>query len=145
MSLMREMPLDHGILLDHDKFGARRLSVTLAGKSAKRNGKRLQAVTGDQYNLCFQPASTVLWKMQGKRLQPQDQMPRQYFPISEEESVQVRLIMDAVAHVKTAKKAESLGRAISDMHPCESSWWYACARNRNRPRNVMEALALMYA
>ena len=83
--------------------------------------------------------------MQGKRLQPQDEDARQYHPISEEEAVQIRLLMDAMEHTETSKKADSLGRAIADMHPCESSWWYACAQNRNRPRKVLEALTLMYA
>ena len=145
MTLLRETPNDHGLLLDHDSKGKRRIAVTLAGRTARRNGRRLQNVVGDQYERCFQPASTVLWKMQGKRLQPQDLEAKQYHPISEEESVQIRLLMDAMEHVEDSKEAESLGRAIADMHPCESSWWYACARNRSRPRRVMEALTLMYA
>ena len=145
MTLMRETPMDHGLLLDHDPRGMRRISITLAGKTARRNGTRLQNAVGEQYDRCFQPASTVLWKMQGKRLQPQDVLAKQYHPISEEEAVQIRLLMDAVEHVEDAREAGSLGRAIADMHPCESSWWYACARNRNRPRKVLEALTLMYA
>ena len=145
MTLLRETPKDHGLLLDHDPKGKRRLSETKAGKSARRNGRLVQGAVGEQYERCFQPASTVLWKMQGKRLQPHDVEHRQYHPISEEEAVQIRLLMDAMAHTKEADEAESLGRAIADMHPCESSWWHACAQNRNRPRNVMVALRLMYA
>ena len=145
MTLLRETPKDHGLLLDHDPKGKRRLSVTVAGRTVRRNGRRLQHVVGEQYNRCFQHASTVLWKMQGKRLQPQDLEARQYHPISEEEAVQIRLLMDAMEHVGNSGKADSLGRAIADMHPCESSWWYACARNRHRPKKVMEALTLMYA
>ena len=52
--------------------------------------------------------------------------------------------MEALEHVESNKEAEALGRAIADMHPCESSWWYACARNRNRPKKVLDALSLMY-
>ena len=144
MTLLRETPKDHGLLLDHDPKGRRRLSITLAGKTDRRNGRRIQYAVGDQYDRCFQQASTVLWKMQGKRLQPQDIQARQYHAISEEEAIQIRLLMDAMEHTRTSDDAESLGRAIADMHPCESSWWYACARNRNRPRKVMEALTLMY-
>ena len=145
MTLLRETPKDHGILLDHDPKGRRRLTVTLAGRSARRNGRRLQSATGEQYERCFQAASSVLWKMQGKRLQPQDEDSRQYHPISEEEAVQIRPLMDAMEHIETPRDADSLGRAIAEMHPCESSWWYACAQNRNRPRKVLEALSLMYA
>ena len=122
----------------------RRISITLAGRTSKRNGRRLQNAVGEQYDRCFQPASTVLWKMQGKRLQPQDIEAKQYYPISEEEAVQIRLLMDAIERAETSREAESLGRAIADMHPCESSWWYACAQNRNRPGRVLEALTLMY-
>ena len=47
--------------------------------------------------------------------------------------MQIRLLMDAVGRCRRHPgEAESLGRAIADMHPCESSWWYACARNRNQ-------------
>ena len=145
MTLLRETPKDHGLLLDHDPQGRRRISVTRAGRSARKNGRRLQSVTGEKYERCFQPASTVLWKMQGQRLQPQDEEARQYHPISEEEAVQIRLLMDAVDRAKTPGEADSLGRAIADMHPCESSWWYACARNRRRPAKVMEAMKLVYA
>ena len=145
MTLMRETPKDHGLLLDHDPKGRRRISITLAGRTARRNGRRIQNAVGEQYDRCFQHASTVLWKMQGKRLQPQDMEDRQYHAISEEEAIQIRLLMDAMEHIESSKAAESLGRAIADMHPCESSWWYACARNRNRPRKIMEALTLMYA
>lgn len=145
MTLLRDTPKDHGLLLDHDSKGRRRLTVTLAGRSARRNGRHLQSATGEQYERCFQPASTVLWKMQGKRLRSQDEDARQYHPVTEEEAVQVRLLMDAMRHIETPRQADALGRAISGMHPCESSWWYACAKNRNRPKKVMEALALMYA
>ena len=144
MTLLRETTKDHGLLLDHDPKGMRRISITLAGRTSKRNGRRLQNAVGEQYDRCFQPASTVLWKMQGKRLQPQDIEAKQYYPISEEEAVQIRLLMDAIERAETSREAESLGRAIADMHPCESSWWYACAQNRNRPGRVLEALTLMY-
>ena len=145
MTLLRETPKDHGLLLDHDSKGNRRISITLAGRTARRNGRRLQNVVGHQYDRCFQPASTVLWKMQGNRLQPQDMEAKQYHPISEEEAVQIRLLMDAMEHAEDHEEAETLGRAVADMHPCESSWWYACAKNRGRPKSVMEALSLMYS
>lgn len=145
MTLLRETAKDHGLLLDHDSKGRRRISVTLAGKTPRRNGRRLQNVVDEQYDRCFHPTSKVLWKMQGKRLQPQDVEARQYHPISEEEAVQIRLLMDAMDHAESSGDAESLGRAIAEMHPCESSWWHACARNRSRPKKVMEALTLMYA
>ena len=145
MTLMRETPKDHGLLLDHDPKGNRRLSVTLAGKSPRKNGRRLQYATGDLYQRCFQHVSTILWNHHGQRLQPQDQAAKQYHPITEEAAVQIRLLLDAVGGTERDDKTESLARAIADLHPCESSWWYACHKNRNRPRRVLDALTLMYA
>ncbi len=144
MTLLRETPRDYGLLLDHDSRGNRRLSVTLAGKSSRRNGRRLQYATGTLYNRCVAHISTILWNHQGRRLRPQEAAGRQYHPITEETAVQVRLLLDAVSGTERADKAERLARAIADFHPCESSWWYACHKNRNRPRRVLDALTLMY-
>ena len=145
MTLMRETPKDHGLLLDHDPRGNRRLSVTLAGKTSRRNGRRLQYATGPLYQRCVQHISTILWNHHGQRLQPQEDAARQYHPISEETAVQIRLTLDAVQGTTRPEQAERLARAIATMHPCESSWWYACHKNRNRPRKVLDALTLMYA
>ncbi len=142
---IREAPRDHGLLLDHDPRGNRRLSVTLAGKSPRRNGRRLQYASGDLYHRCLQHVSTILWNHHGLRLEPHEQRARQYHPISRDAAVQVRLLLDAVNAAQRPEQAERLARAIADLHPCESSWWYACHRNRNRPRRVLAALALMYA
>ena len=145
MTLMRETPRDHGLLLDLDPNGNRRLSVTLAGKSSRRNGRRLQSATGPLYQRCFQHISTILWRHHGARLTPQDQISKQYHPITEEAAVQIRLLLEAVDGVRKHEQADRLAGAIADMHPCESSWWYACHKNRNRPRKVLDALTLMYA
>ena len=42
MTLLRETPKDHGLLLDHNPQGKRRLSITLASRTAGRNGRRLR-------------------------------------------------------------------------------------------------------
>ena len=144
MTLLRATPKDYGLLLDHDPQGNRRLSVTLAGKSPRRNGRRLQYASGRLYQRCFQPISTILWQHQGARLLPPETAARQYHPVTEEAAIQIRLLLDAVAAAKGAEQGERLARAIANMHPCESSWWYACHRNRGRPRRVLAALALMY-
>ena len=119
MTLMRETPKNHGLLLDHDPRGNRRLSVTLAGKSPRKNGRRLQNATGMLYERCFQHVSTILWNHHGQRLQPQEEASRQYHPITEEAAVQIRLLLEAVSSTERADKAERLARAIADLHPCE--------------------------
>lgn len=144
MSLMRETPRDHGLLLDHAPRGNRRLSVTLAGKSPRKNGRRLQWVSGARYNRCFQHVSTILWNHHGRRLQPLEPAGRQYHSITAEAAAQIRLLLDALARTEGPGQAQRLGRAIAGLHPCESSWWYAHHRNRHRPRRVLAALELMY-
>ena len=118
MTLMRQTAKDYGLLLDHDPRGNRRLSVTKAGKSPRRNGRRLQYATGTLYQRCFQHVSTILWRHHDQRLQPQEEASRQYHPITEEAAVQIRLLLDAVAGTERADKAERLARAIADLHPC---------------------------
>lgn len=145
MISMRESPKEYGLLLDHDARGNRRLSVTLAGKSPRRNGRRLQYATGALYQRCVQHVSTILWRHNGQRLRPQEEAGRQYHPVTEAAAVQIRLLLDAVQRTEPAGRAERLARAIADLHPCESSWWYACHKNRHRPRRVLDALTLMYA
>ena len=145
MTLLRQTPKDYGLLLDHDRQGNRRLSITLAGKSPRRNGRRLQYATGPLYQRAFQHISTILWQHHGQRLRPPEIAGRQYHPLTEDAAIQIRLLLDAVANAKDAAQGERLARAIANMHPCESSWWYACHRNRHRPRRVLAALALMYA
>ena len=115
MTLMRETPKDHGLLVDHDPKGNRRLSVTLAGKSPRKNGRRLQYATGALYNRSLQHVSTILWNHQGERLQPQEEAGRQYHPITEEAAVQIRLLLDAVAGTERADKSERLARAVADL------------------------------
>lgn len=44
MTLLRETPKDHGRLLDHAPRGHRRLSVTRAAKTPRRNGRRLSTL-----------------------------------------------------------------------------------------------------
>ena len=144
MTLLRETPKDHGLLLDHDPKGKRRLSITMAGKSPRKNGRRLQYATGTLYQRCFHHVSTILWYYSGQRLTPQDEAARQYHLITEEAAVQIRLLLDAVSVTERPEKAERLARAVADLHPCESTWWYACTQSRGRPRKVLTALALMY-
>ena len=144
MTLLRETPKDHGLLLDHDPKGKRRLSITMAGKSPRKNGRRLQYATGTLYQRCFHHVSTILWNYSGQRLTPQDEAARQYHLITEEAAVQIRLLLDAVSVTERPEKAERLARAVADLHPCESTWWYACTQSRGRPRKVLTALALMY-
>ena len=83
--------------------------MTLAGKSPRKNGRRLQHATGRLYNRCFQHVSTILWNHNGQRLLPQEEAGRQYHPITEEAAVQIRLLMDAVTNTGAGREGGTPG------------------------------------
>ena len=144
MTLSRETPRDHGLVLDHDPKGRRRLSVTLAGRATTRNGRRLQNATGTLYSRSFLHVATILKNHYGHSLEYLENSGRQYYLITEEAAIQIRLLLDVVNRIKTPYEAERVARAVAGMHPCESSWWYAHSRDRERPSTVLKALTLMY-
>ena len=141
----RQGPLTHGVLLDHDPKGRRRLTVTAAGPSKRKNGRRLQNVVGENYEHCIPFAQDILRRRDAGELPPLSEPGSHYLEISEDTAVQLMLLMEAVPRQKSREKAQSVGRAVVDMHPCESNWWHACYENRHRPTKIMDALALVYA
>ena len=144
MTLSRETPKDHGLVLDHDPKGRRRISVTLAGRAPTGNGRRLQNATGTLYSRSFLHVATILRNHHGYNLVPLEDSGGRYYLINEEAAIQIRLLLDAVDRIKPPNRAERVARAVVGMHPCESSWWYAHAKSRERPSTVLKALALMY-
>ena len=146
MTLMRETPKDHGLLLDHDPKGNLRLSVTLAGRSSRKNGRRLQYASGALYNRCVQHASTILWNHHGTRLQPQEEAGRQYHPITEEAAVQIRLLLDAVSRHRNEPTRRNDWPAPSRICTlAKAVGGTPATRTVTVPRKVLDALALMYA
>ena len=97
MTLLRETPKDHGLLLDHDPQGnaetlhhpGRQNAQDEWAPNPERRGEN--STTG-----VSNPHPRSCGRCRGRRLQPQDVEAKQYHPISEEEAVQIQLLMDAV-------------------------------------------------
>ena len=142
-----KQPLSHAIYLDITRAGVPRVSVTRARRGRRGGGRRVMSLTGRDRDLAYPHLSTILHNYYGKRLRTvaEDLPPGEYHPVSEICATQMLLLMEAVKSAKQSRKAQRLGAAVADMHNCESSWWYACHRNRSRPRKVLAALELMYA
>ena len=139
--------LSHALYLDQTPTGRPRISVTQARRGRRGGGRRLSSLAGSYRDLAYPPLSTILWNYHGRRLRTaaEDLPPGEYHPVSEAAAIQMLLLMDAVKAEPNPAKAQRLAAAIADMHSCESAWWWACHRNRSRPRQVLQALALMYA
>lgn len=139
--------LSHAIYLDLTPAGLPRVSITRARKGRRGGGRRLMSLTGRDRDLAYPHLSTILHNYYDKRLRTvaDDLPPGEYHPVSEICATQMLLLMEAVKAAQKPIKAQRLGAAVADMHNCESSWWYACHRNRSRPRKVLAALELMYA
>ena len=71
-------------------------------------------------------------------------LPREYHTISEEATIQMLLLMDAVRSEPRYHRAKAVAKAIAGMDHCEAAWSYAHHGNRSRPRRVMRALALIH-
>ena len=75
----------------------------------------------------------------------EDLPPGEYHAVSELCAAQMLLAMEAVKAERDADRGRRLAAEVAGMGACEAAWWYACHRNRSRPRRVLQALALMYA
>lgn len=139
--------LSHALYLDQTPTGSPRVSVTQARRGRRGGGRRLLSLTGRHRDIAYPHLSTILWNHYGRRLctVADDLPPGEYHPVSEAVAIAMLLLMDAVKAEPNPAKAQRLAAAIADMHSCESAWWWACHRNRSRPRKVLQALALMYA
>ena len=137
----------HAIYLDQTITGEPRISVTWARRRTRGAGKRIRSLAGIKRDIAYSHLSTILWNHYGKRLETvgEDLPPGEYHPVSEVVATQMLLLMDAVRDEPNTDKAQKLASAISNMHNCEATWWWACHQNRHRPRKVIQALALMYA
>ena len=140
-------PLTHAVYLDQTGSGVPRVSVTLARRGRRGGGRRLKSLTGRNRDLAYRHLSATLWNYRGKTLRTidDDLLPGEYHEISEACAVQMMLLMEAVKASPDRESASRIAAAVADMHNTESSWWYACHRNRNRPRKVLSAMRLMYA
>ena len=139
--------LTHAIYLDQTADGVPRVSVTLARRGRRGGGRRLKTLSGSDRDVAYRHLSTVLWNYHHKTLRTveDDLLPGEYHAVSDACAVQMMLLMEAVKDAPSRERSSQVAAAVANMHNCESAWWYACHRNRSRPRKVLHALRLMYA
>ena len=137
-------PRPHGVYSDRDRHGNPRIAVTLPRKG-RGSGRRLRTLTGHLRNIAYPYLSSILYDHTGKRFAfDAKALTSEYHIISEDAAIQMLLLMDAVRSEPKYDKAISLAEAIAGMNHCEAAWWYAHHCNRSRPRQVLQALALMH-
>ena len=139
-------PTTHAIYLDQSPTGAPRIAVTLARKGRRGGGKRLFALHGNDRDVAYPALSDILHAHTGRRLRTlaDGLPPGEYHAVNEYCAHQMLLAMHAVQAAPTPRQAGILAAAIARMHDCEAGWWYALHTNRHRPRQVMQALSLLY-
>lgn len=147
MNQNRQEDFTHAIYLDQTFLGLPRVSVTLARAKGKRgSGRRLKTLSGADRDVAYTHLSTILWNYRRKTLRTvsDDLPPGEYHPITETCAIQMILLMEAVKAAPNREKASRIAVAVANMHNTESMWWYACHKNRSRPRKVLRAMSLMY-
>ena len=139
--------LTHAVYLDRTPAGAARIAVTYARKGRRGGGQRIMSLAGRNRDLAYPHIAAILWRCGGKELRTvaDDLPPGEYHAVSELCAAQMLLAMAVVKAESDTARAQRLAAAVANMGPCESAWWYACHRNRSRPRRVLRAMALMYA
>ena len=137
-------PRPHGVYSDRDRNGNPRVAVTLPRKG-RGSGRRLRTLTGHLRNIAYPYLSSILYDHTGERFAfDAKALTSEYHIISEDAAIQMLLLMDTVRSEPKYDKAISLAEAIAGMNHCEAAWWYAHHCNRSRPRQVLQALALMH-
>ena len=139
--------LTHAVYLDRTATGAARIAVTYARKGRRGGGRRIMSLAGRDRDVAYPHIAAILWNYYGKRLRTvaDDLPPGEYHAVSELCAAQMLLAMEVVKAERDAGRAQRLAAEVANMGACESAWWYACHRNRSRPRRVLRAMALMYA
>ena len=135
-------PPNHGLLLHTDKYGARCISLTQASKrNMRKPGRYITTLKGLHRDIAYPHIVTILRNEEEIDLSSEN---HQYRLIDETTAAQVRLVMLAVRKTSDTEQAQKLGKVIADMHNAEARWWHAHLRDRNRPANIVKAMALVW-
>ncbi len=136
-------PPNHGLLLHTDKDGIRCISLTQASKRSRRKpGRYITTLKGLHRDIAYPHIATILRNEEDINLSGER---HQYRLIDETTAAQVRLAMLAVRKTSDTEQAQKLGKIVADMHNAEARWWHAHLRDRNRPANIVKAMALVWA
>ena len=136
-------PPNHGLLVHTDKYGARCISLTRASKRSRRKpGRYITTLKGLHRDIAYPHIATILRNEENIDLNGEK---RQYRLIDETTAAQVRLAMLAVRKTADTEQAQKLSKIVAEMHNAEARWWHAHLRDRNRPANIVKAMALVWA
>ena len=136
-------PPNHGLLLHTDKDGVRCISLTQASRRNRRKpGRYITTLKGLHRDIAYPHIATILRNEEDIYLSGEN---HQYRLIDETTAAQVRLAMLAIRKSSNTEKAHNLGKIVADMHNAEARWWHAHLRDRNRPANIVRAMALVWA
>ena len=135
-------PPNHGVLLHTDKEGAPCISLTRASKRSRRKpGRYITTLKGLAREIAYPHIATILHNEEDIRLNSER---HQYSLMDETTAAQVRLAMLAVRKTSDTEQAQRLGKIVADMDNAEARWWHAHLRDRNRPSNIVKAMALVW-
>lgn len=146
VSIRNAGPRPHGLYRDRDRHGNPRIAVTQARQGRKGGGRLLKRLTGPSCRIAYPYLSRILYDHTGRHLAGDaGNRPPEYHTISEDAALQMLLLLDAVRTAPDYARAQALAQAIAALNHCEAAWWYAHHANGGRPRQVLQALALMHA
>ncbi len=136
-------PPNHGLLLHSDKNGERCVTLTHASKRSRRKpGRHVITLKGLHRDIAYPHIATILRNEEHIDLSGDR---HQYRLIDETTAAQVRLAMLAIRKTADTEQAHKLGKVVADMDNAEARWWHAHLRDRNRPANIVKAMALVWA
>ena len=135
-------PPSHGLYLHATRDGTACISITKANSTGQRRpGKRIATLRGAERDIVYPHAAAILHNEENIRLTG---CTGEYHPIDETTATHVQLAMMAVREAKDTRQAQRLANVVADMHNAEARWWYAHYRERKRPKNIIQAIALVW-
>ena len=135
-------PPSHGVYLHPGRGGKLAVSVTRAdSRGRKRPGRRLTTLTGLERDIAYPHLAAILRNEEEINLAGKT---GEFHPIDETTAVHLQLAMMAVRETRDTAQAQYLAKVVADMHNAEARWWYAHYRDRNRPKNIIGAIALVW-
>ena len=136
-------PPNHGLLLHTNKDGKRCITLTRASsRSSRKPGRYITTLKDLHRDIAYPHIATILHNEENIDLNGEK---HQYRLIDETTAAQVRLAMLAVRKTANTEQAQQLGKIVAEMHNAEARWWHAHLRDRNRPANIVKAMALVWA
>ena len=136
-------PPNRGIYLHADRRGILCISVTRASTTGRHKpGRRLSTLRGLERDIAYPHLAAILRNEEDINLAGQN---GEYHPIDETTASHLQLAMMAVREIDDTAQAQYLGRIVAEMHNAEARWQYAHYRDRKRPKNIIDAIALVWA